>query len=71
MNKHDARQHVRHMTKLRIAITHVLKSNLEKVKAYQADDTALLEFFVQQVTKETHATPEFDQATFMWLKIMS
>ena len=58
MNKHDARQHVRNMTKLRTAITHILKSNPEKVKVYQAGDIALLEFFVKQVTKETHATPE-------------
>jgi Asp-tRNA(Asn)/Glu-tRNA(Gln) amidotransferase B subunit len=58
MNKLQARQHVRNMTKLRAAITHMLKSNPEKVKAYQAGDTAVLEFFVQQVTKETHATPK-------------
>ena len=36
----------------------MLKSNPEKVKAYQAGDTKVLEFFVQQVTKETHATPQ-------------
>jgi len=58
MNKHHARQHVSNMTKLRTAITHTLKSNPEKVKAYRAGDTTVLEFFVQQVTKETHATPQ-------------
>jgi len=58
MNKLQARQHVRNMTKLRAAITHMLKSNPEKVKAYQAGDTTVLEFFVQQVAKETHATPK-------------
>ncbi|MDA2929940.1 hypothetical protein MYX84_08350 [Acidobacteria bacterium AH-259-O06] len=58
MNKHQARQHVSNMTKLRTTITHVLKSNPEKVTAYQAGDSVLLEFFVQQVTKETHATPQ-------------
>ena len=46
------------MTKLRTAITHVLKSNPEKVKAYQAGDNTVLEFFVQQVTKETHAASQ-------------
>jgi len=46
------------MTKLRAAITHMLKSNPEKVEAYQAGDTTVLEFFVQQVAKETHATPK-------------
>ena len=59
MNKLQARQHVRNMTKLRAAITHMLKSNPEKVKAYQAGDTTVLEFLVQQVAKETHATPKF------------
>ncbi len=58
MNKLHARQHVHNMTKLRTAITHMLKSNPEKVEAYQAGDTKVLEFFVQQVTKETHATPQ-------------
>ncbi len=58
MNKLQARQHVRNMTKLRAAITHMLKSNPEKVEAYQAGDTTVLEFFVQQVAKETHATPK-------------
>ncbi len=58
MNKHHARQHVHNMTKLRTAITHVLKSNPEKVKAYQAGDNTVLEFFVQQVAKETHSTPQ-------------
>ena len=57
MNKLHARQHVSNMTKLRTAITHMLKSNPEKVKAYQAGDTTVLAFFVQQVTKETHAPP--------------
>ena len=46
------------MTKLRTAITHMLKSNPENVKAYQAGDTKVLEFFVQQVTKETHAASQ-------------
>ncbi|TDI15763.1 MAG: Asp-tRNA(Asn)/Glu-tRNA(Gln) amidotransferase GatCAB subunit B, partial [Acidobacteria bacterium] len=40
------------------AITHVLKSNPEKVKAYRAGDNTVLEFFVQQVAKETHSTPQ-------------
>ncbi len=65
MNKLHARQHVHNMTKLRTAITHMLKSNPEKVKAYQAGDTKVLEFFVQQVTKETHATPQIVKQMFL------
>ena len=65
MNKHHARQHVHNMTKLRTAITHMLKSNPEKVKAYQAGDTKVLEFFVQQVTKETHAASQIVRQMFI------